>query len=187
MFTTPEELVARIEAAFPDVPYSNPDLACSHDYDESLELDKELRSKNWTQFTPTECRYMQEGIALFSAEAFAYFLPAYMRASIIDAEEADVVTDYVAWKYLPPDAKSSAFRDLRFLTQDQQWVLLNWLEWWLLGEEAREGWFLRQAPNGDQARDRRNKEIAERLTRNRRQLQELHQQFREGGQLISTE
>ncbi len=171
-FSSVADLVARIESAFPDVPFPQGVAACSCRCYECEELEAELWAKRWTQFTPTETRYISSGTSLYNDEAFAYILPAYLRASLLDGREADVVVDQVGWCYLPYDAKDKPTRNMDLLNQTQREVLVDWLEWWVLLEE--EDWkdLLAEEPDDDRGRNRLREDAREQVTRYRRELGE---------------
>lgn len=173
-YTTHEDLIARIEAAFPDVPFPKDKQACDCRCDECQDLEKELQNKRWTEFTPTEVRYISAGTSLYNSEAFAYILPAYLRASLIDSDEADVATEYTAWKYIPD--KGIPPRDMGLLTQPQREVLLDWLEWWVIGVERNWEDLLAEPPDNDRGRNRLRKDIRNELANNRQRLKEWQEQ-----------
>lgn len=141
-FTTKEDLIVRIEAVFPDAPFESAWHACPCGCYECVELDEAIRSKNWTQFTPIECRLVSAGACLFTDEAFAYFLPAYLRAALLDPGEADVAVEGTAWQFLPHGLGAQSRRTFFNLTQTQREVLVDWLEWWVASEEEEWSYIL---------------------------------------------
>lgn len=128
-FTTTEDLICRIEAAFPNTKWEG-ERACPHECIECDDLDMAIRQKAWQHYTPTEARHMSAGTSLFGPEAFNHFLPAYMRASLFDQDEADVVPDSVAHCFLS-GGPGGPFRTPGLLEVEQREVLFDWLEWWI--------------------------------------------------------
>ncbi len=175
-YTTHQDLIARIEAAFPDVPFPKDKQACNCRCEECQDLEKELYNKRWTEFTPTETRYISAGTSLFNDEAFAYILPAYLRASLVDMREADVVVDNVGWCYIPYLATDVPHRNLTLFNQAQKEVIVDWLEWLVLYEE--EDWkdLLAETPDDDHDRNELREEVREQVTRYRQKLGEWQSQ-----------
>jgi hypothetical protein len=81
-------------------------------------------------------------------ESFEYFLPAYICATYVDSEEADVAVSYSAWNFLEYPPRDRPNREL-FARYDraQQNVIVEWLiyfaESWSVDDEQKEG-YLRQ-------------------------------------------
>ena len=134
-FTSASELISRIEAAWPNVAWRG-ERACPHHCWECDELDQEVRKAPWQEFSPQQVFYLHAGTSLLSDEAFAHFLPAYLRASLIDRETADVAMEFTAWKFLPDNPARPPDRNPDLLNADQREVLFDWLEWFIRGSEG---------------------------------------------------
>ena len=52
-----------------------------------------LGGKPWPILTPVECRHCSDGFTFLTPIGLHYYLPAYMTAEVVNAEEADVVID----------------------------------------------------------------------------------------------
>jgi hypothetical protein len=70
-----------------DIVYDN-----SEEHLECVEIRQSFAFKRWTSLSTPFLRWHADSIFFFTANAFAYYLPAYMRASITDYENSDIVT-----------------------------------------------------------------------------------------------
>src|SRR5438270_13812260 len=92
-----QELARQVETAFSDVPYPGDDaIVPLYDNephcDECANLARTFRSKNW-QSVPLEILFLERGsLPLFTAEAFRYYLPAFLRAALLHSiKETDTL------------------------------------------------------------------------------------------------
>lgn len=131
-YTTPEELLARLHAVFPDGPWPVGKVAAPCSCDECRDLSEFLQGKRWTEITPDDAFSIHAGTSLYFDEAFAYVLPAFMKASLLDMEAADVVVDKTAWCFLPYSPSDKPNRTASLLSVAQTEVLCDWLEWYTL-------------------------------------------------------
>jgi hypothetical protein len=79
------QLVDVIRAAFAKRPYPGDDHLCGSDYgDEPAEYALEFRSLDWRTLHPEFLSYHHAALSFFTAEGFAYFLPAFLIADVLD-------------------------------------------------------------------------------------------------------
>ncbi|MEZ6119031.1 MAG: DUF6714 family protein [Pirellulaceae bacterium] len=89
-----------------------------------------LGGKPWPNLTPVECRQCSDGFTFLTPIGLHYYLPAYMTAEVVDAEEADVVIDSLIGLF----QRGRFYRDDRYLdfwrlfTDDQLGVIRRWLD-----------------------------------------------------------
>lgn len=177
-FSTKEELIARIEAAFPDVRWDGKVPACPCNCWECQELSEWMRGKRWTEISPDDLLQLNSGPSLFSAEAFDFFLPAVMRGSLVDLEAVDVTYDFTVWTFLPYKQSDRPYRTPEGLTSAQRQALYDWLHWATLKveeeleyikqirpEDKRHAAFLRSSIREEQKRIERYREEVSRLRR----------------------
>lgn len=138
-----EELTARIEGAFAEVPYPARGLVDGHD-GESIEIADAFRLKRWQDLDiDFLCHAHMEDIFLLSDEAFRYFLPGYMKVSVLYYDQADLVPDCVVhaltmpgpedWREDDPKIlfhdKIDFLRKMRPFTAEQKRVIREFLEY----------------------------------------------------------
>lgn len=87
------QLTETIRMAFNDRVYPGDDRLCGSDYgDEPAEYALEFRGLDWRTLHPEFLAYHYPALSFFTAEAFAYFLPAFMIADVLgEAGNADPV------------------------------------------------------------------------------------------------
>ena len=122
MPVTKDELIARIEQAFPNTVYAGSNASCT--CEECQELHDAIRQKPRMDFDPIEVRSQSAGFSLFSDDAYDHFLPAYICGFLIDREAVDVV-----WDYLGKDFLVGPSRALRSLSDEQRAVIEEFVEW----------------------------------------------------------
>jgi hypothetical protein len=176
-FTSEEDLVRRIDSAFPRVPWPVDQRACDCLCGECDDLDLAILGRSWDEFSPTEIRYLSDGTSLYSEKAFAHMLPAYMKAALVDGEEADVAVEYLAWKYLPYRSGDLPIRHLNGLDSVQREILCDWLEWFTeLERKESEIWHVEE-PDADRARrkwlTRMAREASDRVARFEKAVSDL--------------
>lgn len=90
---------------------------------------------------------------------------------MVDLDEADVAVN-VAWSYLPFEANEAATRNLDLFNQTQREIIVDWLEWYVLGEEETWHDLLVETPNKDRGRNTLRDEVQEQVNRYRQKLGE---------------
>lgn len=157
----PPDLEARLKAvhdAFPDQGF-DPSWRnqCTHGgCGECRDIEKYVHANpHWREWTAVDC-FAMNAVSLMR-ESFAYFLPAFICATYVDPEEADVAVESSAWQFLdrpsrwmprrPNGTESAGARLLRQYTPEQQAVILDWLRYYAenlsIDDEQKEG-YLRQ-------------------------------------------
>jgi len=91
--TEQRQLIETIRTAFNDRAYPGDDQLCGSDYgDEPAEYALEFRGLDWRTLHPELLAHHYPALSFFTAEAFAYFLPAFMIADVLgEAGNADPV------------------------------------------------------------------------------------------------
>ncbi len=88
---------ALIEQAFALVPYPSSERLTTHRCLECDEIDQYFRGTTWPSHSVEELRLHAAALSLFTPEAFRYFLPAFMLATLQDPDRADVIPDSIAF------------------------------------------------------------------------------------------
>ncbi len=124
-----DPLVADIASTFPVHPMPTARDAIIDTY--LVEhLHEILGGKPWPSLTATECRHCSDGFIFLTPIGLHYYLPAFMTAEVVDAEEADVVIDSLIGLF----RRDRFYRDDRYLgfwrlvTDDQLAVIRRWLD-----------------------------------------------------------
>ncbi len=121
--------IERVRAAFPDAgcpPDWLPTCPCS----ECQELAQFLRERpKWRAFSAEDC-FSAHSVTLMD-RSFSYFLPAFIVASLVDEETADVAVDFAAWRFLTdPPHNEPNIELLSAFSVEQRAVILEWLSWY---------------------------------------------------------
>ena len=87
------KLIAKIYEAFSSVPYPGDDQLIEHLCDECFRLRDDFKGKKPIDIDTDTISYHFDSLPLFSAEAKRYYLPAYLRESILNP--GDSVTDFL--------------------------------------------------------------------------------------------
>jgi hypothetical protein len=89
-----DRIAREIEEAFADTDYPG-DGNIAYDQSgrhlECSQVARDFRGKQWQDLTTDFLRNNADALFFFSAAAYAYFLPAFLRASVRDFRGADVV------------------------------------------------------------------------------------------------
>jgi len=94
-------LIERIEAEFPE--HESPgwdEVLYEGHYKNDPELE-EIRQffagRSWRTVTPQDVFRFRHALSFFSAKAFVYFTPAWMRCCLLDVEAVDTAVDDLVW------------------------------------------------------------------------------------------
>jgi hypothetical protein len=127
-----------IQEAFAEVPYPGDDRIADHDCPECEEVREYFRGKRWCDLQFPELRDRSESLPLLTPEAFRYFLPGYMLATLANWDEADMIPyGIIAIGGHPgdtPERKEAARKILNLFTPVQRQAVAAYLE-----ELARNG------------------------------------------------
>lgn len=100
------------------------------------EIAEYFGGRSWQQFTNVkELRYHSDALALFSKEAFHYYLPAFMTATVEDAVAADVIRDGISLSFICEFGQAARGR-LELFNQSQRNVVAEFLETLCAGNAA---------------------------------------------------
>ena len=90
-----------IEKAFAEVAYpgDNNITRCPYGCRECRRIAEYFKGRDWTGHTVEELRACHVALALFTPEAFHYFLPAFMLASLDTYEKGDLIPDAIRFHF----------------------------------------------------------------------------------------
>jgi hypothetical protein len=88
-------LRARIESAFERTPAPRGEIVSTLIDDEGVS--EYFGGRSWRGHAVKDLRYHEAALSFFTADAFRYFLPAFMLASIEDPVEADVIPEGIVY------------------------------------------------------------------------------------------
>ena len=132
MTSTQHALIARIEAAWADASYpGDNDIAIAGVYD--FGLSEYFRGTTWRGHSFEKLRlYCFDFTSLSTPRAYAYWLPAYLRAAVEDPHELSQGVDALVNSVTPKDPRGSpipghAMR-LNLLSEEQLKVTMNVIE-----------------------------------------------------------
>jgi len=132
-----------IEQVFPEVHPPVIEDLCEASGDEAHEETEVFEGKHWSELSPEFLHIYRDAIFWLTPEAFYYYLPAFMRASVI-TEDINALFVHSILQLLEPSYSdtSAAFRKKRWmLLSDEQIVVLeDWLHW-LLDRATPQGVF----------------------------------------------
>lgn len=98
------KIVQKTQAAFADNQYpGDENLVEDSEYWEAINLSEQFKRKNW-KVVPLEVlnRY-RFNLSLFTPEAFHYYLPALILASVLFRSEVDTLPDNLIYNLTPPN------------------------------------------------------------------------------------
>jgi len=103
--TDVNQLLQELDAAFGELPIPTDDNIV---YDntgyhlECNEIRRRFRSRHWRDFDLAELVEHVDALSFFTPEAFRFYLPAFVRASIQDYLGSDQIPQRVLWALAPP-------------------------------------------------------------------------------------
>lgn len=144
-----EELAARIKKAFTDAPYPGDDrLVLDLRHFESGEVVHAFAGRHWKELPLDFLSAHLMSRHNFTPEAFRYYLPAYLLASLRRLSPAEAETgavnipEAIVYDLIPARREGFAFDDFQArvsgLTLEQKIVLRDFLRWW--DQVVREDW-----------------------------------------------
>jgi len=127
-------LAREIEAAFAEVRYPGDDRLV---YDstgkhlECAEVAAALRGRHWRELSVEELSYSPSNLHFMTPDAIHYYLPAYLKASVLSYHEAAAVPETLLFILKSPqeadaDGRQGSFADR--LTRGQKTVVRSFLE-----------------------------------------------------------
>ena len=91
----------QIEAAFAGTPAPTGAIVATLSDDE--DVSDYFRGRSWRGHAVKDLRYHSVALSYFTPQAFRYFLPAFMLASIEDPEGADIIPQGIVYHLATPD------------------------------------------------------------------------------------
>ncbi|MEA5514770.1 DUF6714 family protein [Nodularia sp. UHCC 0506] len=111
-----ENLIREIEGAFSTSQYPRDDQLVydnSGNHLECEEIARDFRGKDWKTIPLETLRYNADSLLFFTPQAYRFYLPAYLLASIQFYREADIITNNVVYSLTAPEEQG--FEMKRFL------------------------------------------------------------------------
>jgi hypothetical protein len=93
----PATVIAQIHEAWREVPYPGDDKIFTPDSYDDEDIGNYFAGTTWRGHSVVGLRSHSSAFSFFTAEAFHYWLPAFMIAAIESPEEADVLLESIAW------------------------------------------------------------------------------------------
>ncbi|MBC8100889.1 MAG: hypothetical protein H7Y11_15725 [Armatimonadetes bacterium] len=129
-------LVNKIEMVFEPIKYPG-DTLITYTNDpyhlEAVEIAQALQGKHWKSLTNQELRYHAASLSFFTPQAFCFYLPAYMIASITGYKLTDILTQSLVGNLtMPTKPEASIARFLANvapLSTMQSKAVLDYLEY----------------------------------------------------------
>lgn len=119
-----------IEQAFADVPYPGDDniTRCPYNCSECRRIASFFKGKPGTGHAAEELRGYHVALSLFTPEAFHFFLPGFMLASMDSYEKGDVIPDAIRFHFEYSHEMKDYF-DVRMskLTPEQRHAIIDYL------------------------------------------------------------
>jgi len=100
---------------------------------ENLEYEQiraKFKNRHWHDLSTDDLRNEADSLTLLSPEGFRFFLPAFIRATLLDYNTADLIPDVIVWKFIPsPDAAQNVYyKDrLKILTAEQKQAVRDFI------------------------------------------------------------
>jgi hypothetical protein len=99
-------VVQKIQEAFATNQYPGDDnLVEDSSYWESINLSDQLKGKDWREISLETLKKNRFSLSLFTPEAFRYYLPAFIIASVLHADEVDTLPSSVFHNLTPPEGE----------------------------------------------------------------------------------
>lgn len=132
------ELVAFIRASFPDD--SPPEELIEHLCDECLSLRKAFIGKTWSDISENTIVENYDKLPLFTPEAFAFYVPAFMTFVLREATKDDSVLEFLIYSLSPSGDNSESFLNLRKekLNSAQRKAICNFLHFVRIEDDSFE-------------------------------------------------
>jgi hypothetical protein len=93
-------LVERLEEAFGYLAVPAPEASVydsSGDHLECVEVAEFLGSRHWRELGFDELLRQREALSFLSPEGYRFYLPAFLRSSLLDFEAADLIPMFIVW------------------------------------------------------------------------------------------
>ena len=124
-FPKKAQFLQRLNRLFPDVPYKG-DYPTRCGCLECDDIASQLTAQTWTQITPDRLDKLLNGDYLMTDKAYAYFLPACLKASLDKTAEARRIADCIIRGYIPSGPPTHS---VDALNPNQLTLLCDWFDW----------------------------------------------------------
>jgi len=123
-----EHLRQRIRDAFRDVPYPG-DGNIMYDGPDPELVQMTFEGRHWKELSNEDLVIQSSSICVMTPEAFHFYLPAFLLASLGPPEVADFVLTAIEYMLLEPAPKGSwLFEDAQLLDREQRAAIREFLE-----------------------------------------------------------
>ena len=132
------ELQDYIREAFPvDLP---PEVLIQHSCNECYSLQKAFIGKRWTEVPGITIVENYDKLPLFTPEAFAFYVPAFMTFVLREATQDDSVLEFLIYSLSPSGDNSESFLNLRKekLNSAQRKAICNFLHFVRIKDDSFE-------------------------------------------------
>lgn len=104
-----DDVIALIEQAFADTVYPGDDKLINGCHcEECAGIAEAFIGKRWLSLTDVKfLRRYESALTLMYPEAFRYYMPAFMRAAVVDPKTADVIPHGLEFNLMPHHSASS--------------------------------------------------------------------------------
>jgi hypothetical protein len=107
-----DEMTARVaqktQAAFATNEYpGDENLVEDSSYWEAINLSEQFKGKDWKEIPLEVLKRNRFSLSLFTQEAFHYYLPTFILASVLHADDVDTLPDNVFSSLTPPEEEGS--------------------------------------------------------------------------------
>ena len=130
--TLPMVLNQTIKAAFASVPYpgDNNITRCPYHCKPCQEIADYFKGKGWEGHSVEDLRDNHTALSLFTPEAFHYFLPAFMLASIESYDNMDILPDSIRYHFeFNLDHRDYFLVRLERFSDEQRKVIIEFLRY----------------------------------------------------------
>jgi hypothetical protein len=98
------EIVQKTQIAFADNQYpGDENLVEDPEYWEAINLSEQLKGKDWRAVPLEVLNKYRFNLSLFTPEAFHYYLPAFILASVLFSDQVDTLPDNLIYNLTPPE------------------------------------------------------------------------------------
>lgn len=107
------ETATKIERAYGEVPYPGDDRLVEGFSLEASEIADFLKGRRWQDLQPEELLRNRQSLFFMTPEAIRFYLPAYLRTSVLHYEKADTIPGSIMF-LLRPTAPNDSDAEKRF-------------------------------------------------------------------------
>lgn len=115
--------------------------------DDEEEIARVMRGKHWKGLSVQFLRLHESGLYFLSPEAFRFYLPAYLIASIVDPNKADIIAEnlFTAFAFPAEDISPARIKwwadRMNGFTEAEKQAIKSWLEYMI---DSEPGYLTRQ-------------------------------------------